>query len=111
MVGVNKYRIDEEDGDNDNRHGDGDGDGNGNEWGEDATGALRIDNAAVRESQMQRLVELRSNRDENEVREALGHLERSVAISEDDNNDDNGINNRNNRQTAKRRLQRWGEEE
>ena len=51
-----------------------------------------IDNAAVRESQIRRLWELRANRDENEVREAIDCLKRSAALSKDDNN---GIKNRN----------------
>ena len=57
--------------------------------------ALRIDNDAVRESQICRLGEPRANRDKNKVREALNCLERSASLSEDDENDDNGINNSN----------------
>ena len=57
--------------------------------------ALSIDNATVREYHIRRLGEIRSNRDENEVRETLDRLERSAALSEDDENDDNGINNSN----------------
>ena len=70
---------------------------------------LSIDNATVREYQIRRLGELRANRDENEVREALDRLERSAALSEYDDNDNNGINNSNNRK--KWRWHRYGEEE
>ena len=54
----------------------------------------------MREYQIRRLGELRSNRDENEVREALNRLVRSAALSKDDANDDNGINNRKNGKIA-----------
>ena len=37
----------------------------------------------MREYQSQRHRELRANRDENEVREALDHLERSADLSRD----------------------------
>ena len=63
-------------------------------------GGLRINNAAVRESQIQRLGELRANRDKNEVREALDRLKRSASLSKDDNNKDNGIKNSNNIKTG-----------
>ena len=87
VVGVNKYQFD---GDNSD---DGDINGDGNEGVEDASDALRIDNAAVRESHIRRPGELRANRDKNEVREALDRLKRIAALSEDDDNDDNVINN------------------
>ena len=50
----------------------------------------------MRESHTQRLGDLRANRDEKEVREALNLLERSAALSKDDENDDTGTNNSNN---------------
>ena len=90
VVGVNNYRIDKNDRDG------GNGNGDGCEGGEDATDALRIDNTAMRESHTQRLGDLRANRDEKEVREALNLLERSAALSKDDENDDTGTNNSNN---------------
>ena len=90
LVGVKKYWIYKDDRD------DGDGKGNRNEGGEDSVDALRIDNAAVRESQTRRFGELKDNKDENKVREALNRLERSADLSKDDNNDNNGINNRKN---------------
>ena len=57
---------------------------------------LRMDNAAVRESQIRRLGELRANMDKNEVREALDRLDMSAALSKDDDNDNNSINISNN---------------
>ena len=54
----------------------------------------------MRESQIRRLGELRSNRDENEMREALNCLNRSTDLSKDDNNNDDGIENSNNRLTV-----------
>ena len=62
--------------------------------------ALSIDNATVREYQIRRLGEIRSNRDENEVREALDCLKRGTNFSKDNDNDNNGIINRNNRKMA-----------
>ena len=47
----------------------------------------------MRESYIRRFGEIRSNRDKNEVREALDRLKRSAALYEYDNNNDNGINN------------------
>ena len=91
VEGVNKYWIDE-----DNRD-DGDRNGYGNEGEEDVTEAVRIDNAAVRESQTRRLGEIKANRDENEVREFLDCLEMSATLSEYNNNDNNRINSSNNR--------------
>ena len=61
-----------------------------------AADALRIDNAAVRESQIRRLGGLSSNRNKNEMRKALDLLKRSAALSKDDENDDTGTNNSNN---------------
>ena len=61
-----------------------------------AADALRIYNATVRESHIQRVGELRSNRDKNEVREDLDSIERSADLSEDHDNDNNIINNINN---------------
>ena len=90
VVGVNKYRIGEDDGD------DGNGNGDGNEDAADAADALRIDNAAVRESHIRRLGELSDNRGENELGEALNRIERSAALYEDNNNNTNIINNSNN---------------
>ena len=57
--GVNKYRIDKENGD------DGDVNRDRNEGGEEAADTLRIDNAAVRKSHIRRLGKLKSNRDKN----------------------------------------------
>ena len=111
VVGANKSRIDK-----DTRYN-GDRNGYGNEGGEDMADALRIDNAAVREneggedaadylrinntsvmeSHIRRLGVLRSNRDKNEVRDDLDHIERSAAISKYDNNEENVINNSNNK--------------
>ena len=71
--------------------------------GEDAADSLRIDNADVRESHIQRIGELRANRYENKVREALNRLNRITAFSEYDNNNNNnnnGINNSNNEKTV-----------
>ena len=76
-VGVNKYRIDKEDGDN----GD---DGDRNEGGQDVTEALKIDNSAVRESHIQRIGDLRAKIEKNEAREALDCLKRSAALYKDD---------------------------
>ena len=59
VVGVNKYRIDEDD----REYGGGNRDRN--EGGEDVADAPRTNNTAVRESQIQRIGELRANRDEN----------------------------------------------
>ena len=75
--------------------------------------ALRIDNAAVRESQIRRLGGLRANRGENEVREALDCLKRSAALYEDDYNNNNDINNSNNGKNGNgyvggRRLKLYG---
>ena len=49
VVGVNRYRIEKDDEDN------GNGNGDGNKGGEDVADALRIDNAAVKESHIRRL--------------------------------------------------------
>ena len=49
----------------------------------------------MRESQIQRLGEIRANRDDNEAREVLNFLNRSAKLSKDYNSDDNGINNSN----------------
>ena len=89
VADVNKCRIDEDDNN---------GNGDRNKGGGDAVDALRINNAAVRESQIRRLGGLRANRGENEVREALECLKRSAALYEDDynNNNNNEINNSNN---------------
>ena len=95
VVGVNRYLIDEDDGDR-NR--------DGNKGGEDAADALRINNAAVRESQIQRLGEPRSNREESEVREALNRIKRSAALSKDYENNNNGINKSNNGKTVTETL-------
>ena len=54
--------------------------------------ALRIDNAAVRESHIRRLGGLRAYRDKNKVREALGRLDRGAALFKDDNNSNKGKN-------------------
>ena len=50
----------------------------------------------MRDFQTRRLGELRANRDENAVRGALNRIERSAALSEDDENNANTINNSNN---------------
>ena len=76
--------------------------------GEDTAYTLRINNAAVREYQIWKLGKLRSNRDDNEVREALNRLDRSATLSEDDDNDDNGINNRKNGKIATATLEGRG---
>ena len=52
------------------------------------------------ESRIRSLGELRSNRDENEVREALDCLERISDLSKDDDNNDNVVNNSNNGKMA-----------
>ena len=54
----------------------------------------------MREYQIRRLGDLRANRDENEVREALDRLERSASLFENDNNNENGTNNINNGKKA-----------
>ena len=90
VVGVKKYRINKDNGD------DSDGNKDVNEGGEDVVGAIRVNNAAVIESQIRKLGELRANRDENEVREAPDRLNRSAVLSKDDNNNDNIITNSNN---------------
>ena len=69
---------------------------------------LRIDDVAVREFQIRRPGELRSNRDENKVRDSLDCLERISDLSKDDDNDNNSIINRNN---GKWRQRCSGEEE
>ncbi|MBN2682282.1 MAG: methylmalonyl-CoA mutase [Bacteroidales bacterium] len=56
IVGVNKYRLDKE----------------------DPIDILDVDNTAVRESQLKRLAELRANRNENEVQEALNAITKAV---------------------------------
>ena len=54
----------------------------------------------MRESQIRRLGEISFNREKNYLREALDRLERSAALSEDDDKNINGTNNRNNEKTA-----------
>ena len=90
VVDVNNYRIEEDDGDN------GNGNGYRNKGGEDAADSLRINNVFMREYYIRRLGEIRANRYENKLREALDSLKRSASLSKDDDNDDNGINNSNN---------------
>jgi methylmalonyl-CoA mutase len=60
IIGVNKYRLEKE----------------------DALDTLEVDNAAVREAQIQRLAELRANRDEAKVNSALQAITRSAQTGE-----------------------------
>jgi len=62
IVGVNKYRLDEK------------------EEEQERQDVLQIDNSAVREKQINRLKELKANRNEDEVNRALAALEASAGM-------------------------------